>query len=33
AANKYLVSVQGNGSPSDKLAYARAIDLAQLSKI
>jgi hypothetical protein len=33
AANKYLVSVQGNGSPSDKLAYARAVDVAQLSRI
>ena len=32
-ANKCLVAVQGNGSVSDKLAYARAIDVATLSKM
>jgi hypothetical protein len=32
-ANKYLVSVQGNGSPNDKIAYARAVDVAKLSKM
>ena len=31
--NKYLVSVQGNGSPADKIAYARAIDVATLAKM
>jgi hypothetical protein len=31
--NKYLVSVQGNGSPADKIAYARAVDIATLSKM
>ena len=32
-ANKYLVTVQGSGSANDKLAYARAVDVAQLSKM
>jgi hypothetical protein len=32
-ANKYLVAVQGNGSPNDKLAYAKAVDMARLSKM
>jgi hypothetical protein len=32
-ANKYLVAVQGNGSANDKLAYARAVNVAQLSKM
>jgi len=31
--NKYLVTVQGNGSPNDRLAYARAVDVAKLSKM
>jgi hypothetical protein len=31
--NKYLVAVQGNGSVNDKLAYARAVNIAQLSKM
>jgi hypothetical protein len=31
--NKYLVTVQGNGSVNDKLAYARAVNIAQLSKM
>ena len=31
--NKYLVAVQGNGSVNDKLAYARAVNVAQLSKM
>jgi len=25
--------VQGNGSPNDRLAYARAVDVAKLSKM
>jgi len=29
--NKYLIAIQGNGSVNDKLAYARAIDVAKLS--
>jgi len=32
-SNKYLIAVQGNGSVNDKLAYARAIDVAKLSKM
>lgn len=32
-ASKYLVAVQGNGSPADKVAYARAVDIARLSKM
>jgi hypothetical protein len=32
-ANKYLVAVQGNGSPADKVAYAKAVDIARLSKM
>src|SRR5215212_3406863 len=32
-ANKYLVAVQGNGSPNDKMAYAKGVDIARLSKI
>lgn len=31
--NKYLVMVTGSGSANDKLAYARTIDLAKLSKM
>jgi hypothetical protein len=31
--NKYLIAIQGNGSVNDKLAYARAIDVAKLSKM
>lgn len=31
--NKYLVAVQGNGSPADKMAYARAIDVGRLSRM
>jgi hypothetical protein len=31
--NKYLVAVQGNGSTADKMAYARAVDVARLSKM
>jgi hypothetical protein len=31
--NRYLVTVQGNGSPNDRLAYARAVDVAKLSKM
>jgi len=31
--NRYLVAVQGNGSPNDKLAYAKAVDLAALAKM
>jgi len=31
--NKYLVVVQGSGSVNDKLAYARAVDVARLSKL
>jgi hypothetical protein len=31
--NKYLVAVQGSGSINDKLAYARAVDVAKLSKM
>ncbi len=31
--NRFLVAVQGNGSVNDKLAYARAVDLAALSKM
>jgi hypothetical protein len=33
ANNKFLVSVQGNGSANDKIAYARAVDFAGLSKL
>jgi hypothetical protein len=32
-ANKYLVAVQGNGSANDKMAYARGVDVAKLSKM
>jgi hypothetical protein len=32
-ASKYLVAVQGNGSPADKVSYARAVDVARLSKL
>ena len=32
-ANKYLAGVQGNGSPADKMAYAKGIDIARLSKM
>ena len=31
--NRYLVAVQGNASPNDKLAYAKAVDVAKLSKM
>lgn len=31
--NKFLVMVSGSGSANDKMAYARAIDLAKLSKM
>lgn len=31
--NEFLVAVQGNGSVNDKLAYARAIDVAKLSRM
>jgi hypothetical protein len=31
--NRYLIAVQGNGSPNDKLAYAKAVDVARLSKM
>jgi len=31
--NKFLVVVQGSGSVNDKLAYARAVDVARLSKM
>jgi hypothetical protein len=32
-ANKYLVTVQGSAGAEDKLAYAKAVDLAKLSKL
>jgi hypothetical protein len=32
-ANKYLIAVQGNGSANDKMAYARAVDVARLAKM
>ncbi len=32
-ANKYLVTVEGSGSANDKLAYARGVDVAKLSKM
>jgi hypothetical protein len=32
-ANKYLVAVSGNGSANDKMAYARGVDVAKLSKM
>jgi hypothetical protein len=31
--NRFLVAVQGSGSVNDKLAYARAVDLAALSRM
>jgi hypothetical protein len=31
--NKYLVIVTGSGSANDKLAYARGVDVARLSKM
>ena len=31
--SKYLVTVTGNGSASDKLAYAQAVDVAKLAKM
>jgi hypothetical protein len=32
-ANRFLVSVQGSGAADAKLAYAKAIDIARLSKM
>jgi hypothetical protein len=32
-ANKYVVMVTGTGSPADKMAFARAVDLARLSRM
>ncbi|MGH6663361.1 MAG: hypothetical protein ACREB2_00455, partial [Pseudolabrys sp.] len=32
-ANKFLVTVEGSASAESKLAYARAIDIAKLSKM
>jgi hypothetical protein len=32
-SNKFLVSVQGGGSANDKIAYAKAVDVARLSKM
>ncbi len=32
-ANKFLVTVQGSGSPADKAAYAQAVDIIKLTKM
>ena len=32
-ANKFLVTVQGSGSPADKAAYAQAVDIIRLTKM
>jgi hypothetical protein len=31
--SKYLVIVSGSGSANDKMAYARGVDIARLSKM
>ena len=32
-ANRFVINVNGNGSAEDKLAYAKAVDVAMLSKM
>ena len=32
-ASKFLVTVQGSGSPADKVAYAQAVDIIKLTKM
>ena len=32
-ANKFLVTVNGSGSPADKAAYAQAVDIIKLTKM